>query len=129
MNRPCFNFVGLIYVCCSLFYIYISIFKNMYPDLCLPPQPIVTRWGTWLHVTNYYCQNFQEIKNVDAELDATSSMYIGKIKIILLFNLFLLLFMAPLHFLVLFIGLIILFQLTFTFIYNTFSKNFSVSAK
>ena len=42
-----------------------------------------------------------------------------KIKIISLFNLFLLLFMSP----------IILFQLTFTFIYSTFSNNFSVSAK
>ena len=34
-----------------------------------------------------------------------------------------------LYFLVLFMCLIILFQLTFTFIYNTFSKKFSVSAK
>ena len=36
---------------------------------------------------------------------------------------------APLHFLVLFMGLTVLFQLTFTFIYNTFSKKFSVLAK
>ena len=36
---------------------------------------------------------------------------------------------APLHFLVLFIGPIVLFQLTFTFIYSTFSNKFSVSAK
>ena len=42
-----------------------------------------------------------------------------KIKIILLFSLFLLLFM----------GLTVLFQLTFTFIYSTFSNKFSVSAK
>ena len=34
-----------------------------------------------------------------------------------------------LHFLVLFIGSTILFQLTFTFIYNTFSKKFSISTK
>ena len=36
---------------------------------------------------------------------------------------------APLHFLILFMSLIILFQLTFTFIYSTFSKKFSLSAK
>ena len=36
---------------------------------------------------------------------------------------------APLHFLVLFMGLTIQFQLIFTFIYNTFNKKFSVSAK
>ena len=34
-----------------------------------------------------------------------------------------------LYFLVLFMGSTILFQLTFTFIYSTFSKKFSVSAK
>ena len=36
---------------------------------------------------------------------------------------------APLYFLVLFMGLIVLFQLTFTFIYSTFSKKISISAK
>ena len=34
-----------------------------------------------------------------------------------------------LHFLILFIGLTILFQLTFPFMYSTFNKKFSVSAK
>ena len=36
---------------------------------------------------------------------------------------------VSLHFLVLFMGLTVLFQLTFTFIYSTFSKKFSVSVK
>ena len=36
---------------------------------------------------------------------------------------------VPLYFLVLFMGFIVLFQLTFTFIYSTFSKKFSVSTK
>ena len=36
---------------------------------------------------------------------------------------------APLHFLVLFMSSIVLFQLTFTFIYSTFSNNFSISVK
>ena len=49
--------------------------------------------------------------------------------LILLFSLFLLLFMVLLHFLVLFISPTILFQLPFNFIYNTFNKNFLVSAK
>ena len=51
-----------------------------------------------------------------------------KIKIILLFSLFLLLFMG-LTALFGTIGLTILFQLTFIFIYNTFNNNFLVSAK
>ena len=37
--------------------------------------------------------------------------------------------MGPLHFLVLFIGFTVLFQLTFTFIYNTFSKKILVLVK
>ena len=36
---------------------------------------------------------------------------------------------APLHFLVLFMGPTVLFQLIFNFIYNTFSKKFSILAK
>ena len=36
---------------------------------------------------------------------------------------------VPLHFLILFMSHTVLFQLTFTFIYNTFSKKFSVSVK
>ena len=36
---------------------------------------------------------------------------------------------VSLHFLVLFMSLFVLFQLIFTFIYSTFSKKFSVSAK
>ena len=72
-----------------------------------------------------------------------------KSQLILPFSLFLLLFMSltalfgtihgsyctfwyyswvPLHFLVLFMGPILLFQLIFTFIYSTFNKKFSVLA-
>ena len=46
-----------------------------------------------------------------------------------LFMHFLVLFMGPRHFLVLFMGPTILFQLIFTFIYNTFSNKFSILAK
>ncbi|XP_050061427.1 uncharacterized protein LOC126551598 [Aphis gossypii] len=61
----------------------IETFKNMYPDLSLPPQPIVTRWGTWLNAANYYCQNFKEIKNIVDKLDPTTSMFIEKAEILL----------------------------------------------
>ena len=49
-----------------------------------------------------------------------------KIKIILLFNLFSLLFINFIVFFVLFIGFIVLFQLIFTFIYNNFNNKFSI---
>ena len=52
-----------------------------------------------------------------------------KSQFILLFSLFLLLSMASLHFLVLFMGSTVLFQLIFTFIYNISSKKFSISVE
>ena len=52
-----------------------------------------------------------------------------KIKIILLFNLILLLFMSPIALFNTIHGPTVLFELTFTFIYNTFSNKFSVSIK
>ena len=65
------------------------------------------------------------------EIDNKCAFGLGlKIKIISLFSLFLLLFMdLTLHFLTLFIGPTILFQLIFTFICDTFSNEFSVSTK
>ena len=52
-----------------------------------------------------------------------------KMKIILLFNLFLLLSWVSLHFLAQFMSHTVLFQLIFTFIYNILSKKFSISVK
>ena len=52
-----------------------------------------------------------------------------KSQFFLLFSLFLLLFMVLLYFLVLFISHIVLFQLSFNFIYSTFNKKFLVLAK
>ena len=52
-----------------------------------------------------------------------------KIKIILLFSLFLLLFIGHTSLFGTIHGHTVLFQLTFTFIYSTFSNNFSISVK
>ena len=52
-----------------------------------------------------------------------------KIKIISLFSLFYYYLWILLYFLVLFIGYIVLFQLTFTFIYNIVCNNFPISVK
>ena len=52
-----------------------------------------------------------------------------KIKIILLFSLFLLLFTSLTTFFGIIHGSTVLFQLTFSFIYRTFNNKFSVSGK
>ena len=33
-----------------------------------PPEPIATRWGTWLEASNYYCRNLNEVKNIVEQL-------------------------------------------------------------
>ena len=53
----------------------------------------------------------------------------GKIKIILLFSLFLLLLMSLIILFDTIHNITILFQLTFTFIYNTFNNNFLILVK
>jgi len=58
----------------------ISKFKEMYPDLNLPPEPIITRWGTWLEAVQYYCDHFEKIKNVISNFDTESAAAIEKAK-------------------------------------------------
>lgn len=47
----------------------INLFKRLAPEIPLPPEPIVTRWGTWLKAAIYYCDNFHIIENILKELD------------------------------------------------------------
>ncbi|KAL4153161.1 hypothetical protein QTP88_000994 [Uroleucon formosanum] len=56
----------------------IQTFKDMYPDLTLPPEPIITRWGTWLSAVLYYSNNFEKIRNVVLNLDPEAAMAIKK---------------------------------------------------
>lgn len=47
----------------------VEIFRSMEPDLPLPPQPIITRWGTWLEAVQYYANNFEKIVRIFDSLD------------------------------------------------------------
>jgi hypothetical protein len=53
-------------------------FKELYPDLNLPPEPILTRWGTWLEAALYYCENFEKIKNIISNLNTETATAIDK---------------------------------------------------
>lgn len=46
-------------------------FKATAPDVPLPPQPITTRWGTWLEAAIYYAVHLETIKQVVDDLDFT----------------------------------------------------------
>ncbi|VVC25523.1 Hypothetical protein CINCED_3A013125 [Cinara cedri] len=44
------------------------------PGIPLPPEPIITRWGTWLNAPLFYANDFEVFKNAIESLtdDATS---------------------------------------------------------
>jgi hypothetical protein len=44
-------------------------FKGIAPNIPLPPQPIITRWGTWLSAVFYYSEHFETIKEILQDLD------------------------------------------------------------
>lgn len=47
----------------------INFFKEKTSGLALPPQPIITRWGTWFEASFYYAKNFEAIKEIIDQLD------------------------------------------------------------
>lgn len=69
------NQIKKVKYCILLFYLYflqvflkapyrIALYKETCQDIPLPPQPILTRWGTWLDAAIFYAENFEKIKEV-----------------------------------------------------------------
>ena len=44
-------------------------FKDIAPNVALPPRPSIIRWGTWLSAAMYYCENYELIRDILLELD------------------------------------------------------------
>jgi hypothetical protein len=55
-------------------------FKEEAPTLLFPPQPIITRWGTWLDAANYYCTNYSEIEKIFNKFDPNDSFSIKSVQ-------------------------------------------------
>jgi hypothetical protein len=55
-------------------------FKEEFPTLPLPPEPIVTHWGTWLDAANYYCTNYSEIEKIFNKFDTKDSSSIKSVQ-------------------------------------------------
>ena len=51
----------------------IQYYKDKYPNLPLPPQPVITRWGTWLDAALFYADNYDAIKSVIDDLTDSST--------------------------------------------------------
>lgn len=59
------------------------LFKTEAPGIPLPPESILTRWGTWINAASYYCQHFKEIHGVLQKLDSNDAVSIKEAKLLL----------------------------------------------
>lgn len=50
----------------------------MFPDTPIPPQPIVTRWGTWIEAAIYLAEHFEKIESFLNELNPDDAKSIAK---------------------------------------------------
>ncbi|KAJ4430101.1 hypothetical protein ANN_22311 [Periplaneta americana] len=39
----------------------VLLLQTIAPGIPLPPQPVLTRWGTWLNSVNYYAEHYSKI--------------------------------------------------------------------
>uniref|UniRef100_A0A915EKM7 DUF659 domain-containing protein n=1 Tax=Ditylenchus dipsaci TaxID=166011 RepID=A0A915EKM7_9BILA len=46
-----------------------ALYKDVCGNLPLPPEPILTRWGTWIKAALFYSGNFQQVKSVVERLN------------------------------------------------------------
>jgi len=58
----------------------VQTFKAMMPNIELPPEPVITRWGTWLCAVQYYAKNFQSIVEVFEQFHEDESAAIRETK-------------------------------------------------
>lgn len=55
----------------------VQAYKERLPNLALPPEPILTRWGTWLKAVLFYAENFEAIKEVVGQFDSSEAIAIN----------------------------------------------------
>lgn len=51
----------------------VAVFRKHLPGVPLPPEPVITRWGTWLSAASYYVKHFEGFKRVVKELEDDSA--------------------------------------------------------
>ena len=56
----------------------IQTFKELAPNIPLPPSPVITRWGTWIDAATYYKNNFEVFNEVVLKLDKSQAVCIEK---------------------------------------------------
>jgi hypothetical protein len=52
----------------------VQCYRNQLPNVVLPPEQVLTRWGTWIQAVNYYNEHFDVVKSVVAKFHAESDV-------------------------------------------------------
>lgn len=52
----------------------VLVFKSEAPNIPLPPEPILTRWGTWLRAAFNYCKYYKDMRIVLLNLNSSNSI-------------------------------------------------------
>ena len=47
----------------------VQFYKDCLPQVPLPPEPVLTRWGTWISAVSFYQENFNQVKEVVTKLE------------------------------------------------------------
>ena len=55
-----------------------NLFKTMFTEIPLPPEPIRTRWGQWINSVEWYSKYFENFCDFISELDSKESVAIQK---------------------------------------------------
>ncbi|KAJ4451158.1 hypothetical protein ANN_02600 [Periplaneta americana] len=58
----------------------VLLFQIIAPGIPLPPQPVLTRWETWLDSVNYYAEHYGKIMEVIDVLDSKDSSAVAAVK-------------------------------------------------
>lgn len=58
----------------------IQTYREQLPTLPLPPESVITRWGTWIKSSSFYSEHFMEIKGIINQLNNFDTLLISDAK-------------------------------------------------
>ncbi|CAI6357265.1 unnamed protein product [Macrosiphum euphorbiae] len=47
----------------------VDVYKEIMPSVPLPPEPVLTRWGTWIKAANFCADHFDNLKIILQKLE------------------------------------------------------------
>ncbi|KAJ8915555.1 hypothetical protein NQ315_012439 [Exocentrus adspersus] len=60
----------------------VQLYKEKFPGVSLPPEPVITRWGTWIKAAIFYADHFDLIKELILEIQDNSQCVIDSQKLL-----------------------------------------------